>query len=138
MRKWEKEGLEFRITTYDVADEAQRVSMSLVKNLMLEMVAFVDEVVYREGVNQPLAHSATSEVVCFFYVVCPSETAVAVDDDLKQVLNGVPPVMESAFGYGTLMQIVERGVLCPLAVDVRTGDVSGCIDGFHEPYIAAE
>ena len=37
MRKWEKDGLEFRITTYDITDEAQRVSMNLVKNLMLEM-----------------------------------------------------------------------------------------------------
>lgn len=37
MRKWEKDGLEFRVTPYKQETEADKVTKSLVANLMLEM-----------------------------------------------------------------------------------------------------
>ena len=85
--------------------------------LPFDVATFVDKVIDSEGADKPRSDITALKVVRILNVV--TEIAVALNADLKQVLNGMPPIMESALGNDTFVQIIERAVLRPLAVNVR-------------------
>jgi len=90
------------------------------------MMTFVDKVIDRKGVEQPIANATLRHIVCIFYEIAVAILFVALNIDFEHVFYSLPPVVE-----GAEWQLVAftYGIAFPFLTDFFKGDAFSSIDG---------
>ena len=95
-----------------------------------EVMAFVDEVIDGEGVEEPVADASFFHVFGVFDVIVIAAPAVAFDVDVEDLFDGSPPVVEIPEGH--VFAVAQLGAE-PAFVDFFECDFPCAVDGVYEP-----
>lgn len=89
----------FKAVAHSLNDRREILSAGrnlLEQDATLEMMAFVDEIVYGKCVEQPVADAATFNVIGILDVIVVSTATAALDVDVERVFYRVAPIMKCA------------------------------------------
>ena len=100
-----------------------------------QVVALIDEVVHRKGVEQPVADATALHVVGMFNVIAVTIFAAAADVDVEHLLDGGAPVVEGAAGQR--LALAQARAL-PAFVDFFEGDAPLAVDRVDQPDVLVE
>ena len=102
---------------------------------MLQAQALADDVVDGQGGEHPVLHRVLTQRILIADVVAVAVTAVAVDEDAEDVLNGFFVAVE---GGACQLDTSTHFRAHPFLVDVAERDSSSVVDGVDQPDIFFE
>ena len=107
----------------------------LEQNAVLYAHALADDIVDRECREHPVLHRIFAQHTFIADVVAVAVSAVAVDDDAEDVLDGLYVPDEG--GTHHIHALTHLGAF-PTLIDLGKRDAFSTVDGAHQPYIFFE
>ena len=104
---------------------------------MFEVMALVNQIIDREGVEQPSANTSALYLVSIGYTVNLTGTAVAHNVNVKQILNGILISVECSLRNTVFMVFIQRGTR-PSSVNLFPGYDAAAVDHIYKPDIFFE
>ena len=105
--------LQLRLIAHGLNDSSEETLSRrnlLKQNLMLEVMALVDEIINSKRIDEPLSNATALQIFSIFDVVSASKFATTLNVNLKKILNSPYPIMESTLWNRVLVEFVEGAV----------------------------
>ena len=101
-------------------------------NPIFDWLAFKERVTHRQRVQQPFLNASALQVIHIGNVVTVRRGLFAFDREAEGVEDIPLPFVESALQH--LLATAQVLIIHPEAIQLVKGNLSGTVDGFHNPY----